>query len=64
MASPTNWLIFYCIFLAAIGVVTLLVIRAANNQNKGETPDAHKPQGFKFSSDPEPGVDSLCLSPN
>jgi hypothetical protein len=44
MASPTNWLILYCIFMAVIGVVTLFVIRAANKQNKEETPDARKPK--------------------
>lgn len=34
MASPTNWLIFYCIFVGVIGVFSLFVIRAANKQNK------------------------------
>jgi hypothetical protein len=44
MASPTNWLIFYCIFMGVIGVITLLVIRAANKEDKQDAPDVRKPR--------------------
>jgi hypothetical protein len=44
MASPTNWLIFYCIFLGVVGVITLLVIRAANKEDKENAPDVPKPR--------------------
>jgi hypothetical protein len=44
MASPTNWLIFYCIFLGVVGVITLLVIRAANKEDKENAPDVRKPK--------------------
>ena len=44
MASPTNWLIFYYIFMGVIGVTTLLVIRAANKEDKEDAPDVRKPK--------------------
>jgi hypothetical protein len=30
MANPTNWLIFEVVFVAVVGVIFLLVVRAAN----------------------------------
>lgn len=34
MASPVNWLIFELVVLAVVGVVALLVARAASKESK------------------------------
>ncbi len=34
MASPTNWLIFELMVVAVVGVIELIVARAANKQSK------------------------------